>query len=311
MPLFLRCTLISIVIHVMIVGLIAILPMPVRDPLRFLRHAEQADFTWVEHPSVAVVWHAHTDMASDSGGDNLPEAEVPEFAESVVAVFPDMPNIQPKQRAKTEDDVAIVAQETYRPAPSEAHDAAKTARAESVRTSDAREQTEETRTVSQPLSDHGQTEGSLGENAENVAHASGASKDVGRQDGRVSDTGVRGGKAKEAGGKATSGHVESVDEETLWKNYARQLALYFAAKRSYPPMARRLGHQGMVWIDIELTRSGKVTHIALAKSSGSRILDDAALELVQKTKDIPPFPESTTAQKRKIRIPLEYVIRRQ
>ena len=309
MPLFLRCTLISLVIHAMIVGLIAILPMPARDPLRFLRHAEQADFTWVEHPSVAVVWY--TDMASDSGGDDLPEGDVPEFADAVVAVFPDMPNIQPKQRAKTEDDEAIVAQDTYRPAPSEAHDSANTASAESVRTLDAREQIEETSTVSQPLSGHGQTEGSLGENAENGAQASGSSKDVGRQDGRVPDTGVRGGKAKEAGGKATSGHAESVDEESLWKNYARQLALYFAAKRSYPPMARRLGHQGMVWIDMELTRSGKVIHIALAKSSGSKILDDAALELVQKTKDIPPFPENTTAQKRKIRIPLEYAIRRQ
>jgi protein TonB len=44
----------------------------------------------------------------------------------------------------------------------------------------------------------------------------------------------------------------------------------------YPEMARRLGQQGQVRVHIMVGANGQVTDVAVVKSSGSDILDDAA-----------------------------------
>jgi protein TonB len=44
----------------------------------------------------------------------------------------------------------------------------------------------------------------------------------------------------------------------------------------YPPMARRLGHQGTVLLDIQIGTDGRVTSASVAASSGDGGLDAAA-----------------------------------
>jgi protein TonB len=53
---------------------------------------------------------------------------------------------------------------------------------------------------------------------------------------------------------------------------------------AYPAMARRLGEQGEVRLDVLVTATGHVTEIKLKKSSGSQLLDQTTIDTVKKWK---------------------------
>jgi len=50
----------------------------------------------------------------------------------------------------------------------------------------------------------------------------------------------------------------------------------------YPAMARRLGEEGEVRLDVHVSQDGGVTEVKLKKSSGSALLDQTAIETVKK-----------------------------
>lgn len=52
----------------------------------------------------------------------------------------------------------------------------------------------------------------------------------------------------------------------------------------YPDLARKRGQEGMVNVRCQVDSSGKVTAVSLAKSSGFKLLDEAALKTVGKWK---------------------------
>lgn len=53
-------------------------------------------------------------------------------------------------------------------------------------------------------------------------------------------------------------------------------------KPNYPPEARRTGKQGVVLIAVEVTADGRAGSVRLSRSSGSQLLDAAALEAVRR-----------------------------
>lgn len=53
---------------------------------------------------------------------------------------------------------------------------------------------------------------------------------------------------------------------------------------AYPELARRRGQEGTVNVRCQVDASGKVTSVSLAKSSGFKLLDDAAIKAVEKWK---------------------------
>jgi TonB family protein len=71
----------------------------------------------------------------------------------------------------------------------------------------------------------------------------------------------------------------------------------------YPPMARRRNIEGIVGVHFEIERSGGLTAVAVDHSSGSSILDNAAVSLIEKM-----CPLNHTGIKRKIalRVNIEY-----
>lgn len=50
----------------------------------------------------------------------------------------------------------------------------------------------------------------------------------------------------------------------------------------YPLLARRMGDQGEVRLDVQVAPSGQVTEVKLKKSSGSSLLDQTAMDTVRK-----------------------------
>ena len=50
---------------------------------------------------------------------------------------------------------------------------------------------------------------------------------------------------------------------------------------AYPAMARRLGEEGEVRLDVWVGADGRVRDVRLTRSSGSALLDDAAIEALR------------------------------
>ena len=56
---------------------------------------------------------------------------------------------------------------------------------------------------------------------------------------------------------------------------------------SYPPMARRMGEEGEVRLDVHVGPDGSVLDVKLKRSSGSRLLDRTAIDTVKKWRFTP------------------------
>jgi protein TonB len=63
--------------------------------------------------------------------------------------------------------------------------------------------------------------------------------------------------------------------------YENRLVSLVEKNKSYPYMARRKGHEGLVEISLRIAPGGQMAEAAVKSSSGSQILDREALRLVQ------------------------------
>jgi len=77
---------------------------------------------------------------------------------------------------------------------------------------------------------------------------------------------------------------------TAERTYTDQIKRQIEAVKQYPQRARRRNIQGVVDIVFTIGKEGEIVTIAIAKSSGSRILDRAAVDAVNKASpfDKPP-----------------------
>jgi len=72
--------------------------------------------------------------------------------------------------------------------------------------------------------------------------------------------------------------------------YVHKVRLQIEHHKVYPALARRLDMSGTVEVSYVLSRQGRLISVAIASSSGSKILDKAALQAVR-TAVFPPIPE--------------------
>jgi TonB family protein len=55
----------------------------------------------------------------------------------------------------------------------------------------------------------------------------------------------------------------------------------------YPPIARQRGLEGVAWLRFEIDRDGSARDVALARSSGHPVLDDAARRAADEAEHLP------------------------
>lgn len=114
------------------------------------------------------------------------------------------------------------------------------------------------------------------------------------------------GQVKPVAPSVSSGKMGLPDESSIWRAYTRQLSAHFKSRRHYPEMAKKLRITGTVWVSLQISREGTLIHAEIKTSSGSSILDQAALSSAQKAFPVPPFPENTRALQKTILIPYHY-----
>ncbi|OIN12161.1 energy transducer TonB [Oceanisphaera psychrotolerans] len=74
---------------------------------------------------------------------------------------------------------------------------------------------------------------------------------------------------------------------------------------SYPAQARRRGLEGTVLVEVWLDEQGKQTKRVLARSSGTRLLDKAALKAIAKWR-FSAYVENGRALAHRVHIPIRF-----
>jgi protein TonB len=87
-----------------------------------------------------------------------------------------------------------------------------------------------------------------------------------------------------------------ISARTREHKYANYMAAWVAkvervGNLNYPDSARRKGVSGTLLLDVALNSDGSILTIKLLRSSGTRVLDDAAVRIVKLAAPFAPFPE--------------------
>lgn len=77
---------------------------------------------------------------------------------------------------------------------------------------------------------------------------------------------------------------------------------------TYPPLARKRGQQGTVWLEIWLSEQGAQLKRTLSRSSGFALLDEAALRAAARWQ-FEPHRHNGMAVASRVRIPIEFAVR--
>jgi len=101
--------------------------------------------------------------------------------------------------------------------------------------------------------------------------------------------------------------AESAAEAPIAADWQRSLAVWLAAHKVYPELARRRGEQGSVGLRFTANRSGRVLNVSLVSSAGSPALDAAAAKMVGDA-TLPPFPAGMPQQTATLTVTIRYAL---
>jgi pilus assembly protein CpaC len=89
-------------------------------------------------------------------------------------------------------------------------------------------------------------------------------------------------------------------------SYVRSIQEHIAKNVYYPKLAKESKAQGAVEINLSIIKSGALVAASVSKSSGSKMLDEAALETVQRLSPYRAFPSDVTLKQLTVTIPIVY-----
>ena len=91
-------------------------------------------------------------------------------------------------------------------------------------------------------------------------------------------------------------------------SYAALVAARLNKFKRYPPQARQEETEGEVVLSLVLEHSGKVRSAQIQRSSGTELLDEAALSMVHRAKPFPAFPNELSQDSLRFNIPVTFAI---
>ncbi|MFA4889695.1 MAG: TonB family protein [Candidatus Omnitrophota bacterium] len=88
--------------------------------------------------------------------------------------------------------------------------------------------------------------------------------------------------------------------------YARAVQAKITSAAYYPRQAKDAGWEGSVRLSLNLTANGSLKEMKVLQSSGYKLLDDAAAQVVRAQAPYPPFPPQIDAQEIWIEVPIVF-----
>ncbi len=95
-------------------------------------------------------------------------------------------------------------------------------------------------------------------------------------------------------------------EEALLKQYLEEVAAKINAAKRYPRSARRKGWEGTVVIKLYILPTGEVEKALLVNKSEYNVLNEAALQTIEKAQPFPQFYEDLTLQSITVNVPIQF-----
>jgi protein TonB len=92
-------------------------------------------------------------------------------------------------------------------------------------------------------------------------------------------------------------------------NWKSRLVARLERSKRYPSEARARGEQGVAQLAFSIDRNGGVHHARIVHSSGSSLLDEATLALLERAQPLPPPPPELAGAEIAIVVPIRYNIR--
>ena len=93
------------------------------------------------------------------------------------------------------------------------------------------------------------------------------------------------------GAIGSQGNVTSVSEQTaqaVRARYEQEISGWIQQHKLYPASAG--GREGRVVVRMRIDRAGNVRYYAIEQSSGLRVFDDAALDMIRRANPLPAVP---------------------
>jgi len=110
-----------------------------------------------------------------------------------------------------------------------------------------------------------------------------------------------------AGASAVAAPVRDEVSADGLRQYRQALAREARRHRQYPLLARSRGWEGTVEVRVQVS-DGRGPVIALARSSGYRLLDERALEMMAQAILVAVLPESLRGQSFSVPVPVQFVL---
>lgn len=92
-------------------------------------------------------------------------------------------------------------------------------------------------------------------------------------------------------------------------NYYAKLAAKLAQSKRYPRASRRRGEEGIVTIGFTVHANGDASQVRIVKSSGSKRLDGAAMDMVKRAQPLPAFSLDMGDKPLDITLPVAFELR--
>lgn len=89
-------------------------------------------------------------------------------------------------------------------------------------------------------------------------------------------------------------------------SYGSALLRWLERYREYPRTARLRRIEGVVVLRLTIERDGRLAEVTVAETSGSPILDEAALEMARRAAPLPPLPQSEAVERVVMLVPIAF-----
>jgi len=96
----------------------------------------------------------------------------------------------------------------------------------------------------------------------------------------------------------------SSDAEATWEAL---ILAHLEKYRRYPPTARSRREEGTVYVRFSVDRQGLVSSMSILRSSGSAVLDNAALATIRRAQPLPPVPKER-ADPTELSVPIAFFL---
>lgn len=87
------------------------------------------------------------------------------------------------------------------------------------------------------------------------------------------------------------------------------LLKHLQSYKRYPRSAQARGEQGVVLLHFRIDRNGRVLARHILRSSGSAVLDDEVIAMIERAQPLPAFPASMTQNELDLTVPIRFSLR--